>query len=85
MIGGQVIDLESEGKKIDVHTLEKMYRLKTGALLEASMMIGAVLAGADDASVTVVERAASRIGMAFQIQDDILDLTSTTEVLGKPV
>ena len=85
MIGGQTVDVEMTEKPMTQEQLDFVYRLKTGALLEASMMIGAVLAGADDASVAVVEQAASRIGMAFQIQDDILDLTSTTEVLGKPV
>ena len=65
--------------------LEFIYRLKTGALIEASMMIGAVLAGADDECVQAVEEIAAKVGMAFQIQDDILDVISTTEVLGKPV
>lgn len=85
MIGGQVVDVKSSGKKIDGEKLEFIYRLKTGALIEASMMIGAVLAGADDESVQVVEEIAAKVGMAFQIQDDILDVISTTEVLGKPV
>ena len=82
---GQVVDVKSSGKKIDGEKLEFIYRLKTGALIEASMMIGAVLAGADDESVQVVEEIAAKVGMAFQIQDDILDVISTTEVLGKPV
>ena len=85
MIGGQVVDVKSSGKKIDGEKLEFIYRLKTGALIEASMMIGAVLAGADNESVQVVEEIAAKVGMAFQIQDDILDVISTTEVLGKPV
>ncbi len=85
MIGGQVVDVKASGKKIDGEKLEFIYRLKTGALIEASMMIGAVLAGADEESVQVVEEIAAKVGMAFQIQDDILDVTSTTEVLGKPV
>ena len=59
--------------------------MKTGALLEASMMIGAVLAGADEEDMGKLERIARNIGIAFQIQDDILDVTSTTEILGKPV
>ena len=85
MIGGQVVDVKSSGKKIDGEKLEFIYRLKTGALIEASMMIGAVLAGADDESVQVVEEIAAKVGMAFQIQDDILDVTSTVEELGKNI
>ena len=85
MIGGQVVDVKSSGKKIDGEKLEFIYRLKTGALIEASMMIGAVLAGADDECVQAVEEIAAKVGMAFQIQDDILDVTSTAEELGKPV
>lgn len=65
--------------------LDYMYHLKTGALLEASMMIGAVLAGAEDTDIKVMETIAAEIGLAFQIQDDILDVISTTEELGKPV
>ena len=85
MIGGQVVDVKSSGKKIDGEKLEFIYRLKTGALIEASMMIGAVLAGADDECVQAVEEIAAKVGMAFQIQDDILDVTSTQEELGKPI
>jgi len=62
-----------------------MYKLKTGALIEASMMMGAVLAGAKEKEVNIVERLAEDIGLAFQIQDDILDVVSTTEVIGKPI
>lgn len=65
--------------------LNYMYKLKTGALIEASMMIGAVLAGAGEDDIRIVEQMASDIGLAFQIQDDILDVVSTTEVIGKPV
>lgn len=65
--------------------LDYMYHLKTGALLEASMMIGAILAGAEAASIQTIEKIAAHIGIAFQIQDDILDVISTTEELGKPV
>lgn len=85
MIGGQTVDVELAGQPVPKEKLDFIYRLKTGALLEASMMIGAVLGGADEESVKRVERAASRIGIAFQIQDDILDVTSSQEVLGKPV
>ena len=65
--------------------LDFIYRLKTGALIEASVMVGAVLAGASDEEVSKIEEIAGKVGMAFQIQDDILDVTSTTEMLGKPV
>ncbi len=84
MIGGQVVDVESSGKKIDAEKLDFIYRLKTGALIECAMMIGATLAGARKTEVRAVESIASKVGEAFQIQDDILDVTSTTEVLGKP-
>ena len=85
MIGGQVVDVELTGKPIPQEKLDFIYRLKTGALLEASMRIGAVLAGAGKEEEETVERIAGDVGMAFQIQDDILDLVSTAEVLGKPV
>ena len=84
MIGGQVVDVEAAGQSIDEEKLLFIYELKTGALLEASMMIGAVLAGASDEEIKIVEQIASDVGLAFQIQDDILDVTSTLEVLGKP-
>ena len=85
MIGGQTVDVELTGKPVPREKLDFIYRLKTGALLEASMMIGAVLAGATDEQVKTVESIAASVGLAFQIQDDILDVTSTAEVLGKPV
>lgn len=85
MIGGQVVDVSVDGKKVTADTLSFIYELKTGALLESSMMIGAILAGASEEEITVIEQVARKIGIAFQIQDDILDVTSTEEVLGKPV
>lgn len=85
MIGGQVVDVQSTGKAVDQETLDFIYELKTGALLEASMMVGAVLAGATDEEVTAIEQIASDVGLAFQIRDDILDETSTLEKLGKPI
>ena len=85
MIGGQVVDVESAGKSISKEVLDFIYELKTSALIESSMMIGAVLAGADDAALQKIETIAKNVGIAFQIQDDILDVTSSTEVLGKPV
>ncbi len=85
MVGGQVVDVELTGKKLDEERLDFIFKLKTGALLEASLMVGAALAGADEKYIELMEQAGLNIGMAFQIQDDILDVTSTTEELGKTV
>ena len=85
MIGGQVVDVMSEEKKIDMETLLFIHRNKTSALIQSSMMIGAVLAGASREDVEKIEKIGEDIGLAFQIQDDILDVTSSLEVLGKPV
>lgn len=85
MIGGQTVDVELTNQPVSREQLDFIYQLKTGALLEASMMIGAVLAGASKEELQTVERIAANVGLAFQIQDDILDVTSTTEQLGKPV
>lgn len=85
MVGGQSVDVECEGKAADEKTLDFIYRLKTGALIEAAMMTGAALGGASKVQIGQMERIASKVGMAFQIQDDILDVISTTEKLGKPV
>jgi len=87
MIGGQVVDVEAEKKQMEVteDMLHFIYELKTGALIEASMMIGAALAGASEEEIEQIESVASKIGMAFQIQDDILDVEGDEAVLGKPV
>mgnify|MGYP002295253017 CR=1 FL=1 len=85
MIGGQSVDVEYTDRPVTKSQLEFIYELKTAALLEAAMMIGAVLAGADDNQVKAAEQIAHHVGMAFQIRDDILDVISTTEELGKPV
>lgn len=85
MIGGQVIDMESVGISVTKDRLDLMYELKTSALIEAAMMIGAVLAGADDIEIDIIENIARDIGLAFQIRDDILDVISSDKVLGKPV
>ncbi len=84
MVGGQVVDVRSTGKQISGDTLDFIYRLKTGALIEASLMTGAVLAGAPQRQIDALESIAGKVGMAFQIRDDILDVESTPEVLGKP-
>ena len=85
MLGGQSVDVENDGKEISREMLDYIYEHKTSALIEASMMAGAVLGGADEEQTALIEKAASAIGMAFQIQDDILDVTSTSQELGKPV
>lgn len=85
MIGGQTVDVELTNKPIPHEKLDFIYHLKTGALLESAMMIGALLGGANVEETRLVEQMAAAIGLAFQIQDDILDVTSSMEVLGKPV
>ena len=85
MVGGQVVDVEMNGKIPDTDMLYFIYKLKTAALLETAFMVGGILAGASDEDVERLEKVAANIGIAFQIQDDILDVTSTTEELGKPV
>ncbi len=85
MVGGQVVDVERTGKPLTKEQLDFIYRLKTGALLEAALMAGAALAGAGKKEIQSLEEIGRNVGMAFQIQDDILDLTSTTKELGKPV
>ena len=85
MIGGQVVDVASAGKGISKEVLDFIYVLKTGALIESAMMIGALLAGAEEESILKMETVARDVGIAFQIQDDILDVTSTMEELGKPI
>lgn len=85
MLGGQVVDVESEGQEVEREKLDFIYDLKTGALIEASMLIGAVLAGASSEEQQVILQVAKDVGLAFQIQDDILDVTSDLETLGKPI
>lgn len=87
MVGGQTADVEATKKqeRLTPEKLDFIYHLKTGALIEGAMMAGAALAGASPDELARVEELASKVGLAFQIQDDILDVTSTAEVLGKPV
>lgn len=85
MIGGQTADVADEDKDITLDELMFIHENKTSALIECSMMIGAILAGANEEEVATIEQIAKKIGLAFQIQDDILDITSTQEELGKPV
>lgn len=83
MIGGQVVDLESEHAKPDLPTLEYIHRSKTAALISASVVSGGLYAGADDAAVAKLRTFGQSIGLAFQIVDDVLDITQTSEQLGK--
>ena len=85
MLGGQVVDVESEGLPLSREKLDFIYSLKTGALIESAMLIGAVLAGADEKEQEQISSAAKDVGLAFQIQDDILDVIGDQEVIGKPV
>ena len=85
MVGGQALDLENEGKEITAEELRKMHAGKTGALFIAAVRGGAHLAGANDKELLALTRFADLLGLAFQITDDILDVTGTAEELGKPV
>ena len=87
MIGGQTADIEAENleNQVTQEHLLFIHKHKTAALIQASMMIGAILAGATQEQIDIVEKAAYEIGVAFQIQDDILDVTGTLETLGKPI
>ena len=85
MLVGQVVDVVSEGKAIDKDTLSYIHKNKTGGLIKAALMNGAVIAGADESVVRKYELMGDKLGLAFQIMDDILDVTSTEETLGKPV
>ena len=85
MLGGQGVDVENDGKPLSREMLDYIYENKTSALIECAMMIGAVLAGASGEETEKIEQAASRIGIAFQIQDDILDVTGSSKELGKAV
>jgi len=85
MIGGQVIDLSSEGKTIDLETLKLMHQGKTGALFEAALRSGSQLAGGKQWQLAALTRYAQQFGLAFQITDDILDVTGSQEKIGKPV
>ena len=85
MVGGQAVDVELTGKALSDEQLDFIFRLKTGAFIEAAFLAGAYLAGCDEKSADRLCRAASLIGFAFQIRDDILDVTSSLQELGKPV
>jgi geranylgeranyl pyrophosphate synthase len=83
MIGGQLLDLEGEGRPLALADLERIHRLKTGALITASVRLGGLAAGASEAQLSALTRYGDAIGLAFQIADDVLDVTATTDQLGK--
>jgi geranylgeranyl pyrophosphate synthase len=83
MIGGQLLDLEGEGLALSLHELERIHRAKTGALIRASVAIGGMAAGASAEQLHAFRRYGSAVGLAFQIADDVLDVTATTDELGK--
>lgn len=83
MVGGQILDIEGEEKKLELQELEQVHRLKTGALLTFSILAGAILAQANPGTIMSLTRFGEHLGLAFQIQDDILDVTGTSEELGK--
>ncbi|HWJ22392.1 MAG TPA: farnesyl diphosphate synthase [Gemmatimonadaceae bacterium] len=83
MIGGQLLDLEGEGSALPLEELERIHRAKTGALIVAAVTLGALAAGADETAMHAFERYAAAVGLAFQIADDVLDVTATTDQLGK--
>ncbi len=87
MIGGQTADIEAEEKinETDEENLIFIHKHKTSALIQSAMSVGAILAGANEDEIIAIENCAMNIGLAFQIQDDILDITSSTEILGKPI
>ncbi len=85
MIGGQIVDIENENKMSSVETLRYMHSLKTGALIKAACVIGGVIAGVSDEVLKILSDYAENLGIAFQIKDDILDVTGNVEELGKPV
>ena len=85
MVGGQVIDLRSEGVQIDLTTLKRMHMGKTGALFKAAIRSGAILAGASEKNLDALTRYAENFGLAFQITDDILDVTGDAAILGKSI
>ena len=85
MIGGQRMDLQNEGKEVGIEVIEQTNRLKTGALIIAAAQLGCIAAGADNKMTELAKKYAEQIGLAFQITDDILDCTSSAEVLGKPI
>ncbi len=85
MVGGQMIDLQNEGKEVTASQVLEMYSLKTGALIKSAVSIGCILAGASDEEIAAACSYGEKLGLAFQLVDDILDYEGETELLGKPI
>ncbi len=85
MIGGQIVDIASEGKDVSIETLKYIHSLKTGAIIRSACVIGAVISGASEMEINAIDEFATNLGIAFQIRDDILDVTGNAEELGKPI
>ncbi len=85
MIGGQIVDMESEGKNIDLEILKYLHLNKTGAIIRSACTIGALMGGGNDEEINAVDEFAKNLGVAFQIQDDILDVIGNEDELGKPI
>lgn len=85
MVGGQVVDLQSEGQQIPLELLQYLENLKTGALFRAACKVGAIVGGGSEQQIAAAEQYATKIGLAFQIQDDILDVVGDEALLGKPI
>lgn len=85
MIGGQIVDIESEGKEISIFELQNLHSHKTGAIIRSACKIGALLGGGSNEKIEAADKFAKNLGIAFQIQDDILDVEGTEEELGKPI
>lgn len=85
MVGGQVVDLKSENIRIPIDKLNELHKMKTGALIRASVQIGCTLAGADEAAIKAASEYSEKIGLAFQIKDDILDVEGNSQKLGKTI
>ena len=83
MVAGQQLDLEAEGRTISIEEIETIHARKTGALITASAVVGAIIGGADEIRMAAIEKYASRLGLLFQITDDLLDVTQTTDMIGK--
>lgn len=85
MVGGQFYDLQSEGRQLNQHQLQNLHQLKTGALIRASIQLGAIAANADTNTLQQLDTFATKVGLAFQVIDDILDIEGDAELLGKPI
>ncbi|MEG0764637.1 MAG: polyprenyl synthetase family protein, partial [Pseudoflavonifractor sp.] len=85
MVGGQVLDMAGEGRSLTISEVEELQRLKTGALISAAAELGCIVAGGDEQARSAVRSYAQRLGLAFQIRDDMLDVEGSEATLGKPI